>query len=354
MFVLQRLLKNLKATCLSVSWLFLLAVTLIHMMTSWLIMGLAGEDVASTFSLWTYFYLVSVSTTGYGDLSPTTTTGQWAAVLYLIPGGIALFAGLIGKATVSINTAWQKRVKGMGNYEALTGHTLVIGWHGDTTEEIIDILQADTDLPDEIVLCVVKEMTNPRPADLKFVRGESFSNAELLKRAGIAGASRIIIYDQSDERVATVALSAYHLKSPDAHIVAHCENPHTAAMLRRTLPGIETTEALSVEMLVRSATDAGISRVINELLAVSHGNTQYQVTLSDVPAGACYGDLFYNAKRVFNVTVLGVSDNGHAGDVLNPPAERSIKNGDIMFYMAESRLTPAQIQRLLTNTAEGH
>ncbi|MDP3536320.1 MAG: NAD-binding protein, partial [Halomonas sp.] len=259
---------------------------------------------------------------------------------------IALFAALIGKATVSINAAWQKRVNGMGNYETLVGHTLVIGWHGETTEQILDILKADTDLPDEVVLCVVKDMTNPRPGDLKFVRGESFSNADVLKRAGIAGASRIIIYDQSDERVATVALSAYSLKAPDAHIVAHCDNPHTAAMLRRTLPGIETTEALSIEMLVRSATDAGISRVVNELLAVNHGATQYQTRLSGVPAGTTYGDLFFNAKRAFNVTVLGVSDHGNAGDVLNPPMDRRVKDGDVMFYMADTRLTQTQISAL--------
>lgn len=349
--VLQRLLKALKATTLTISWAFLFFLCVAHLATSWALMSLAGETLAGSISQWVYFYTVSASTVGYGDMSPTTATGQWIAVLYLIPGGISLFAALIGKASMTLSTYWRDQMQGKGDYSALKGHTLVIGWHGDITKSIIDILKADTQLPDEIVLCVVKDMNNPRPGDLKFVKGESFANADLLKRAGIEGASRVIIYDECDERVSTVALSAYSLKGANCHIVAHCDNPDTADMLRRTLPGIECTESMALEMLVRSATDAGISRVINELLAVDHGATQYQTQLDHVPAHATFGQLFSEAKRQHNVTVLGVATEGSA-DLLNPPEHRLLKTGDVIFYMSDARLSPVQLSTLLE--AETH
>ncbi|BBI62014.1 hypothetical protein HSBAA_33200 [Vreelandella sulfidaeris] len=77
-------------------------------------------------------------------------------------------------------------MQGKGDFRHLSGHTLVIGWHGETTERILDILKADKGLPDEVVLCVTKEMSNPRPADLKFIKGESFpmpsfSSGQVLK-----------------------------------------------------------------------------------------------------------------------------------------------------------------------------
>lgn len=269
--------------------------------------------------------------------------------LYLIPGGIALFAALIGKATVTISNFWRVQMQGKGDFRHLTGHTLVIGWHGETTERILDILKADTSLPDEIVLCVTKEMSNPRPADLKFIKGESFSNAELLKRAGIESASRIIIYDTCDDRVATVALSAYSLKGENAHIVAHCANPDTAEMLRRTLPGIECTQALALEMLVRSASDAGISRVVNELLAVDRGATQYQIRLNNPPTGATFGELFMQAKRVCNATVLGLASVESGDDnMLNPNTDRLLQDGDVVYYMANTRLSEQQISELFS------
>ncbi|MGQ7263130.1 ion channel [Vreelandella sp. V005] len=317
--------------------------------TTWGLFSLIGEAMADSVSDWVYFYVVVASTVGFGDFSPETVAGKWIATLYLIPGGISLFAALIGKATVTLSTFWRLQMQGKGDFSHLSGHTLVIGWHGETTERILDILKADKSLPDEIVLCVIKEMSNPRPADLKFIKGESFSNAELLKRAGVENASRIIIYDTSDDRVATVALSAYSLKGDDAHIVAHCANPDTAAMLRRTLPGIECTQALALEMLVRSASDAGISRVVNELLAVDRGATQYQTKLIDPPAGATFGNLFVQAKKVCNATVLGLasSHDDSDGSMLNPATDRLLQDGDVVYYMANTRLSERQLGDLL-------
>lgn len=348
--VIQRLLRVLKASTLQISWTFLLLVVLAHMATSWAFFALAGEAMAGSFTDWLYFYVVVASTVGFGDLSPVTAVGKWIAILYLIPGGISLFAALIGKATVTISTFWRLQMQGKGDFRHLSGHTLVIGWHGETTERILDILKADKSLPDDIVLCVIKEMSNPRPADLKFIKGESFSDAELLKRAGVESASRIIIYDTSDDRVATVALSAYSLKGRDAHLVAHCANPDTATMLRRTLPGIECTQALALEMLVRSASDAGISRVVNELLAVDRGATQYQTKLSQPPADATFGDLFIQAKKVCNATILGLSNDQDDGDgnMLNPASDRPLMDRDIVYYMANTRLSARQLNDLLT------
>ena len=346
--VLQQLIKVLKASTIKVSWTFLFLLAMAHMATSWLMMGLAGEEVAHSVSLWLYFYVVTASTVGYGDFSPNSTAGQLVATFYLIPGGISLFAALIGKATVTIGHFWRQQMQGNGDYSDLTGHTVVLGWHGATTEKIVDILKADRQLPDDIVLCVTKDINNPRPGDLKFVKGDSFANAELLKRAGVASASRIIIYDDSDERVTTVALSTYHLKAPDCHLVAHCENPNTAAMLRRTLPGIECTEALALEMLVRSATDAGISRVVNELLAVNHGATQYQTRLKDLPKGCTFGQLFNLAKEAHNATLLGVTSANNEANMLNPPSTRELSNGDVLYYMAYERLTSTHFSSLLT------
>ncbi|MDR5888619.1 MULTISPECIES: ion channel [Halomonas] len=349
--VIVRLLKTLKASMFRVSWSFLLFVTLMHLLLSWIAMAAAGEAVASAPVTWLYFYVTTASTVGYGDFSPVTASGQLVAALWLIPGGIAIFAALIGKATMTISTYWRHLVEGRSDYRALNGHTLVIGWHGETTRNIINILRADSELPDDIVLCVCQDLSNPMPGDIKFVRGESFANAELLQRAGVAGASRIIIYDDSDERVATIALSVYPLKSERCHIVAHCGDPDTAAMLRRTLPGIECTEALAIEMLVRSSTDAGISRVVNELLSVTHGATQYQACLP-ATQDMTYGELFARAKRQRDVTLLGISDsNEEDGNLLNPPGDVVLHEGDVIFYMGNKRLSEHELMTLLAPSA---
>lgn len=348
--IFVRLIKALQASTISVSWTFLFLMVIGHSALSWALLASADEAVASSFRLWVYFYVTTTTTVGYGDFSPATPLGQWAAALWVIPGGIILFAAFIGKASANISSTWRTLVQGNANYDSLTGHTLVIGWHGEPTANIIRILQADPNLPDDIVLCVATDIDNPLPGSIKFVKGDSFSDSELLSRAGIKGASRIIIYDKVDERVATIALSVYDQKSPGCHMVAHCDNPSTASMLRRTLPGIECTQGLSIEMLVRSATDAGISRVVNELLAIGQGATQFQACLPDtLPSDQVvrYGDLMAEAKAQSNVTLLGVwRPASDESQLLNPPSDFAVAAGDTLYYMGDQRLNDHQLTTL--------
>lgn len=346
---LIRLYQHLRAAALTLSWPVLMVLVLVHGASTWLLFFLAGEDVASPVMRWLYFYVTTATTVGYGDYSPTTDWGQLIAALWLLPGSIMLFASFIGKAATFVAEHWRRAMCGKGNYGNLKGHTLIIGWHGEPTEAMVDILLKDAQFSNEIVLCVVKEMENPLPGRVKFVRGESFSNPQLLARAGVRGADRVIIYDYADERVATIALSVYRLKHPGCHVVAHCDNQTTAAMLRDALPGIECTQGLSIEMLVRSAMDKGISRVVNELLALDHGATQFQQT---VPGGLSgpprYGDLLVAAKQHADITLLGLcKEGGNGRQILNPPVQTPVCEGDVLYYMGPSRLSQARLAELI-------
>lgn len=345
---LKRLLRRLQAATLNLSWPALFLLLLLHAGSSWGLMGLANEEVSHSLVRWLYFYVTTATTIGYGDWSPATETGQMIAVFWLMPGSIMLFASFIGKTATLMTNKWRGVMCGKASYSDLSGHTLIIGWHGEPTEAMVSILLQDPQFSDDIVLCVVTEMENPLPGKVRFVRGESFSNPSLLDRAGINGADRIIIYDYSEERVATIAMSVYRLKHPDCHVVAHCGDRETANMLREALPGIECTQGLSIEMLVRSATDRGSSRVVNELLALDHGATQFQYTLPR--ADTTFGELFQVAKAEANVTLLGLEQaNTQPGQgLLNPCSDTRLAQGDVIYYMGRRRLTEGDWQGLLT------
>ena len=76
MFLIQRLASSFRLHIRRVSWPVLLAVLLLHMLASWCLLALAGEDKLSDWHAFLYFYVTTATTIGYGDLSPGSTAGR--------------------------------------------------------------------------------------------------------------------------------------------------------------------------------------------------------------------------------------------------------------------------------------
>lgn len=152
-------------------------------------MSWIGEEKLLSMSAWTYYYVTTAITVGYGDLSPASDLGRWFAALWLMPGSVALFAALIGKITQFVVEIWRKGMLGKDSFGNLRDHTLILGWHGEQTEKMVDLLCQDPLTASRpIVLCAIQDMENPLPERVHFVRGESFAYPALLQRAGVLGA----------------------------------------------------------------------------------------------------------------------------------------------------------------------
>jgi voltage-gated potassium channel len=331
------LLKKIQKNLIDLTWPFLTSLFLLNGLFSWFLFYLAGEEIAHNLTDWVYFHNVTATTVGYGDFSPSTVAGKWIAALWFIPTSIGLFAAFIGKTTTSIANIWREKMKGSGNFSDLTGHTLILGWHGELTEKMVNILYMDSKISGDIVLCVIKEMDNPMPDKIRFVRGESFTQPELLKRAGIQGADRIIIYAESDEQCVTTAVSVSSM-APKGHIVAYCETGETANMLKRVVPNIECIQSNAIETLVRSAQDPGVSRVIHELLSIDQGPTQFTAQIPDGYPPRRYGDLLSCLHSKHNVTLMGIIDET-GGIHLNVSADFEVNDQHGLIYMANTRMS---------------
>ncbi|RFA35434.1 hypothetical protein CAL65_13235 [Alkalilimnicola ehrlichii] len=263
--------------------------------------------------------------------------------LWVIPGGIALFAALIGKTTGILVDFWRRSMRGRTDYSDLSGHTVVLGYHGEATELMVDkLLEDDATRRAEIVLCVVKDIENPMPDKVKFVRGDSFAQPSLLQRAGVATANSVLIYAESDEQALATAFSVWAL-NPVGHVVVHCEAEESANLLKAHFPRIECTQGMAIEMLVRSAQDPGVSKIVNELLSVSRGPTQYRLQLPETFKEQPFGQLMNWFKTKHDATLLGVSKGGRDEFQLNPPVALPVAGGDVLYYMASARIDPAAL-----------
>ncbi|MEG3694111.1 ion channel, partial [Vibrio coralliirubri] len=98
MIIWLQLKRWIKANIFVLNGKNLLFTFLGYIALSWSMLYLAGEtDLTSSVTVFAYYLVVTASTVGYGDLSPTTVAGQWIVILFVIPGGLSLFAALLGK-----------------------------------------------------------------------------------------------------------------------------------------------------------------------------------------------------------------------------------------------------------------
>lgn len=255
---------------------------------------------------------------------------------WVMLGGIALLTAAIGKTTSSVIDVWRKGMKGKGDFTGKSGHTVLIGWEGSSSERVIELLLEDETSNDNlIVICDCDLEENPMPGKAAFIKGESLSSSALLVRAGVPGAERVLVRTHSDDLTLATVLAVNQL-NPVGHVVAHFNESEIAALASSYAPSLECTSSMAIEMLVRASQDPGSSVVINELLCVGQGATQYLMKLPQDYV-ATFGELYARMKERHNATLIGYRAKGAQQPSINPPNATRIEGGEL-FYIASTRL----------------
>lgn len=321
------------------SWDMVLAAAAIHFFASYLLLLYVGETAFNSLHLFWYFYMTTATTVGYGDFSPVTTPGRYVVTLFVMPGGISLFTTAIAKLAQGFADQWSKRMKGLSNYAEMSGHIVILGWHGQRTERMIELLRGDASERREMVLMAVRE-DNPEPGVLRFVRATSLSAVEALERAGVRTAGLIIAVGGDDNETLTAALSAGAMNE-GAHLVAYFEQPDFADILDQHCENAESIVSVSMENTVRAAQDPGSFLLVSQLLSSLTGPTQFRIRVPKRIGVMPFGVLFTHFKEYHEATILGLR-NPRGKLVLNPRSDQRVETGADVYYMADRRIADNQ------------
>ena len=342
--ILSKAAKRLYARIAGLSWEIVLILTFGHFAISWgLLLYIGGEKISEGDIFW-YFYATTATTVGYGDYSPTTEGGRLVTVLWVMPGGIALFTTIIAKIVQQISEKWRRRMRGLLSYENLAGHIVILGWHGSKTERMVAHIRGDDVSKDaDIVLCAAENIENPMPDQVHFVRSTALNTPDLLTRAGVKTAEYIIALGNNDNETLAAALGAAAVNS-DAHMVAYFDQQSFADLLEAHTDHAECNVSLSIELMVRSAQDPGSSRVQRQLLSTLEGPTQFSLNVPESVETVKYGTLFSDLKKSHDATLFGVAATALGDDlILNAPFEYEVAPGTILYFMAAHRIKASDI-----------
>jgi voltage-gated potassium channel len=177
-----------------------------------------------------YFTLVTASTVGYGDATPTTQEARLFGMSVLLVG-TASFAVALGALLSPVIEARLAAALGKMNdaeLATLDDHVLVLGY-GELTEPILQELE--TRAPFVVVTDHDGRAERLADRDVLVLRGDP-SDEETIERAGLERARAVVVATDTDAEDALTVLTVRQLR-PDVRIVSAATDRENVVKLRR-------------------------------------------------------------------------------------------------------------------------
>lgn len=330
MIIIRKLMKHLS----NMSWIGVAAIFVAH--TALTYVGLWAFDEVDLLSNFFYFYVVTASTVGYGDLSPSSVGGQYLTVLWIIPGGIALFTAVLGKVIANIQTKVNTMKNGMGNFRKLDQHVIVVGYKQGDTERLFRETTQKLGRTDKVVIC-----TDNQCGHDNWIRAESYTDKAAYDRAGIQSASRVVIMLDDDgattNAIMTVMSMIGKMKATAniPSVVAYIHDETQAELIRSNFPFVECVVSNKIGQLARAMADPGVSEVLEALVSSTQNHTMYGYAIPH-DRDALSVDYF---ESLYDCSVVAVKKaNEKHVKFVNNHTEEVYGGGDMVYYIAESRI----------------
>ncbi len=229
----------------------------------------AGDGVDLVDSI--YYATVTLTTTGYGDITPVTTRARLVNALLVTPLRIAFLVVLVG-TTIEVlahegrrimrDARWRKRMK---------DHIIVVGY-GTKGRSAVHTVLGNGVAKDKIVVI------DPRPQAIEDAGNDRLAaflgdatNRAVLHRAEVTRARQVIVTTDRDDSAVLVTLAVRQL-NPDAHCVVAVREEDNVPLLRQSGADAVVTSSDAVgRLLGLSAVSPTLGQVLEDLLSYGEG-----------------------------------------------------------------------------------
>ena len=218
-----------------------------------------------------YFGAVSVTSTGYGDITPVSDGARLVNVLVVMPAGV-LFLVILVSTTLEVlaertRTAYRER-----NWRrTLQDHTIVCGYGVKGRAAIETLLAHDKPRAAIVVIderdAAIEEAKRSGHAG---VLGDASSSA-VLESAGVREAAAVVVAPDRDDSAVLITLTAREL-NPGARIVASVREEENAHLLRQGgADSVVVSSGAAGRLLGHAVKSPLVVQVLEDLLSVGAG-----------------------------------------------------------------------------------
>ncbi len=286
-----------------------------------------------------WFAMVTLTTVGYGDLTPITREGRIFGSIFLL-GSLGFYGVMIGQISTIMNTIKENNKLGM-NGTNFTNHVVIIGW-SDFGKAVVDQLIAAgrnvaivTKVKDNID--IIQEFY---PKKNVFTLFSDYANFDLLSKLNVEESSIVFVnLDDDTEKLVYVL----NLKKHFNHLkyVVTLDN----ANLKSTFQSAGVTYAVSKHeiasrLLASYIFEPDVAEYSEEIIAFPQTDEDYDIKqyliVEDNPYNNLYYEkVFYDMKKEFNAVLIGIVkiEGGKKRLIKNPESQVMINEGDYLIMI---------------------
>ena len=259
-----------------------------------IVYGIAGYSVIEGWNLLDSFYMtiITISTVGYSELHPLSTTGRlFTSTLIVVGVGTMLYGFGVFAETLTDNTFvnYRRERQLERALNRLRDHFIICGYGRIGTQIVAEF--EEHKIPYAVIDQTEEALVRLRNEDRLHVEGDA-SSEEILKLAGIERARGLISAVDSDERAVYITLAARALK-PDLYLISRAGRPESIRRLElaganRIISPYQMAGHRMAELAVRPALvdvldtlHHGMSEIAVEEMLVKRGMAAVGRTLAE-------------------------------------------------------------------------
>lgn len=261
-----------------------------------------GDDISLLDAI--YYASVTVTTTGYGDITAVSDGARLATILLITPARI-LFLILVVGTTVEVLTDQSRRLLLTRRWRRRVRDHIIICGYGSTGQSAAEELVSRGTPRGDIAVVDLD------PTSIDLAAGQGFvgivgdaTHSEVLTLAGVSAANSIIVTPARDDTAVLITLTARELNDT-ARIVAGGRERENLHLLRQGGADEVIDETAAVGRMVGLATESPeASEVLDDLINGGRGLELVEVAPIETergpvpPAGCTLVAVFRNGERI--------------------------------------------------------
>jgi voltage-gated potassium channel len=286
-----------------------------------------------------YWAIVTLSTTGYGDVVPTTSLAR-AMTSILLFGQIFLGGYLVSVITSTVLEESQKEALGTLGTD-LSNHIVVLGYSGVGQAALRELLVQEqvvavvADLPEQVA-----NLRTLAPPKQLFATYGSAAELDILRRVNVPSAHSVIVCTSDD---ATNMIAALNVRSiaPNARIVVSVQRSELRETLRSAgVTYVASPSEMGGRLCASAAFEPDVALALEDITAadIQSDMQEYLLRPNRPLVNLSYEDAERVVRSESGALLIGYARKGPDGEfatTVNPPPGTRLQAGDAVIVLGQ-------------------